>query len=287
MASHMKGTVLIGVAVCVLAVGTADVFAGWWSSGTYKNTSTPGQVAYGLTIELVGQWNVTGCYSDKFSGWGAPYFPATNSQFVYYFGGQVNPGDQVWVGFKLLEQKGPTVQSVGWVDEYEHFFVGIEPVPVLTMDVRLIDFGTLVDGTNMWRRWLGAGFPPEPGDGPGEPLGPITVSDAYYAVTNVERPLESLNDGLLADPAVTWVPLDGCTLNYGETKTFELPPLATPKVLLFRCDAEAGGEVSREYVQFRLPGVPTVSEWGLIILTLLLLTVGTILVARRRRPVAA
>lgn len=34
-------------------------------------------------------------------------------------------------------------------------------------------------------------------------------------------------------------------------------------------------------------GVPTVSEWGLIVLTLLLLTAGTILVARRRRPVAA
>ncbi len=33
--------------------------------------------------------------------------------------------------------------------------------------------------------------------------------------------------------------------------------------------------------------IPTVSEWGLIIMTLLLLTAGTIVIARRRRPAAA
>ena len=35
------------------------------------------------------------------------------------------------------------------------------------------------------------------------------------------------------------------------------------------------------------PPIPTVSEWGLIIMTLLLLTAGTVVFARRRRPAAA
>ena len=36
-----------------------------------------------------------------------------------------------------------------------------------------------------------------------------------------------------------------------------------------------------------LPPIPTVSEWGLIIMTLLALTAGTIVFARRRRPTLA
>ena len=35
------------------------------------------------------------------------------------------------------------------------------------------------------------------------------------------------------------------------------------------------------------PAVPTVSEWGLIVMTLLLLTAGTIVFSRRRRPTLA
>ena len=35
------------------------------------------------------------------------------------------------------------------------------------------------------------------------------------------------------------------------------------------------------------PAIPTVSEWGLIVMTLLALTAGTIVFARRRRPTLA
>lgn len=35
------------------------------------------------------------------------------------------------------------------------------------------------------------------------------------------------------------------------------------------------------------PAIPTVSEWGLIVMTLLALTAGTIVFARRRRPAVA
>ncbi|MCK4343101.1 MAG: IPTL-CTERM sorting domain-containing protein [Phycisphaerae bacterium] len=33
--------------------------------------------------------------------------------------------------------------------------------------------------------------------------------------------------------------------------------------------------------------IPTVSEWGLIVMTLLLLTAGTVVFGRQRRPAAA
>ena len=35
------------------------------------------------------------------------------------------------------------------------------------------------------------------------------------------------------------------------------------------------------------PRIPTVSEWGLIVMTLLCLTIGTIMFGRQRRPAAA
>ncbi|MFH1418380.1 MAG: IPTL-CTERM sorting domain-containing protein [Planctomycetota bacterium] len=57
--------------------------------------------------------------------------------------------------------------------------------------------------------------------------------------------------------------------------------------LLFGSTRTGGYGAKDLYSATRPDAVPTVSEWGLIIMTLLLLTAGTIVFARRRRPAAA
>ncbi|MCP4593025.1 MAG: IPTL-CTERM sorting domain-containing protein [bacterium] len=57
------------------------------------------------------------------------------------------------------------------------------------------------------------------------------------------------------------------------------------------CEA-AGGEFVGDAAPCDLeeycePSIPTVSEWGLILMTLLLLTAGTVVIGRRRRPLPA
>ena len=52
-----------------------------------------------------------------------------------------------------------------------------------------------------------------------------------------------------------------------------------------RLDCEGG--TSCQFFYCTGEAIPTVSEWGLIVLTLLGMTAGTVMFGRRRRPAAA
>ncbi len=73
-----------------------------------------------------------------------------------------------------------------------------------------------------------------------------------------------------------------------DVQTFVAPP-ATGMVVDTNQAIPAGDCVGHSLaaVSFSLPPVPTVSEWGLIVMALLVLTAGAVVLGRRRRPVAA
>ena len=155
----------------------------------------------------------------------------------------------------------------------------------------------------------------------GTVMGQITVSNVHYTVADTQRPLDELTEvlwtchydgtispgescetdagctsssgGNCGPPDITWLPLDGTTLDYDQDKTYYLDEQAHETTVLFRFDA--GGNTpaagrgtwsSRELLQFGVCAIPTVSAWGMVVIAVLVLSAGTILI-RRRRALAA
>ena len=128
-------------------------------------------------------------------------------------------------------------------------------------------------------------------------MGSITGTEVYYAITDHLRDMEDLNEGLFTDPTIDWNPLSGFELGCGQSEFYNIselePDLEDLDVVLFRVEASAGTQSSVEMVQLLVeevtadPAIPTVSEWGLIVITLLMLTAGTVVLGRRRRAAAA
>ncbi len=124
---------------------------------------------------------------------------------------------------------------------------------------------------------------------PGDPLGTIYGRDVQYAVTDYFRPLEDLNDDLFTDGSITWHQLDPFTLeNFGDDNApgYDLGALAQSDIVLFRFyTGPAESETDNyELVQFCLSEtcIPAVSQWGILVIALLLAAGGTIVIRRRR-----
>ena len=89
-----------------------------------------------------------------------------------------------------------------------------------------------------------------------------------------------------------WIPLPGGTVPAHNEVNVAGPHIATGEYLMsYFTEDFAGGSTDNSYTiqeheHQTNPFIPTVSEWGLIIMTLLLLTAGTIIFARRRKVAA-
>jgi hypothetical protein len=90
-----------------------------------------------------------------------------------------------------------------------------------------------------------------------------------------------------------WIPLPAGVVPAHNEVNVVGPPIAAGQYLMsyFTEEFEAGGTDSSYTIQEHEhqvnPFIPTVSEWGLIIMTLLLLTAGTIIFARHRKIATA
>lgn len=284
MTRCIKGMILVGVTVCVLAAGSTNALA-WTVQQRYHNGT--GQTAHDLTKILEGWWTITDAIHDKFASHGVHHHYHNGQWYtvIHWYDGSVEHCQWTWACFDTSNNQQPKVVEVLWTD-LDSDFIG-PAGPAVGVGVDWVAGNTVVTVGHDWASWTGDDYPPEPGDGPGTPHGPITVSNVYYALTDVERPMAQLDEALYTDPSITWVPLSGFGLTYGQANPINLGALPSDRVLLFRCEAAGEGATSQEIIQFRLAVIPTVSEWGLIVLVLLMLTAGTILFAKRRRPVAA
>ena len=126
----------------------------------------------------------------------------------------------------------------------------------------------------------------------GTNLGPIEGKEVHYALPNVLHPPEALSEDVFDAPGIQWEPLDPFALaNTADTKVYPLGEIARGHPLLFRFYSEdPPDEGVRDYEILRIcvldMCIPTVSEWGMVVIALLILGAGTVVI-RRRRAMAA
>jgi hypothetical protein len=120
----------------------------------------------------------------------------------------------------------------------------------------------------------------------------ITISNVHYAVIMAPVPLDHLN-AQNAWLAAEFEPLPGGTsfnVPFGESVSLPIPGTVN-SALVVRYEVSAVGSPADviDFMQFVPDGppIPTVSQWGLIAMAGLLLTVGAIVIVRHRRRVAA
>lgn len=153
-----------------------------------------------------------------------------------------------------------------------------EPVPFVRIDD--VFNMTVEHGAQEWT---------DPDGPPGPALGTIYGDDVQYAIADYFLPLEDLNEELFT--SISWTDMNGCDFelaSLGVTASCDLGAIDENDVVLFRFYTGPSGTDNYELVQFRLGelNIPTVSEWGLVAMTLLGLTAGTIVFMRRRAMAA-
>jgi hypothetical protein len=255
-----------------------------------KCTNTTGQPAHDLTKIVLGQSAVTSAITNQL---GTPSIVNFDGVSIIHWGpggtpvSSTPPNNWVWGCFNAATQ--PNLIAAYWTNASGQF-IGLAAVEV-TFHYRWDGGHGVLTAEHTWHSWVGTGYPPAPSDHIGPPLGPITGTNVYWAATDHLRPLTELNDALYTDPSLTWAPLDDFSLlGSGATQDYTLsgPGLDSASFLLLRFVA-AGEGLSTPTIQqipLAVHAIPTVSQWGLIILTLLLLASGIFVVYRRRLPAA-
>lgn len=121
----------------------------------------------------------------------------------------------------------------------------------------------------------------------------MDICDFSFAFVGAPLPLAELTWN---NPAIPWTSLPWCGTipPAGDLFLGSIPRTTSDPYLIIQCSVNFSGDppanAGHIIVQREVPlpdGIPTLSEWGLIVLTLLLLTAATVVLGRRRRPVAA
>ncbi|MHC4567467.1 MAG: IPTL-CTERM sorting domain-containing protein [Planctomycetota bacterium] len=254
-------------------------------------TNTTGQTAYDLTKIIEGEHSITSVIHDKFNSHTVAHHNIDGREFtsIHFYNGQVADGDWTWACFSAGGTK-PKVVGAFWTTEGGDI---IGPAgPAFTVAPGSGASNTVVEVGNTWLSWRGTRWDPNdgpsPGDGPGDPYGLIDGTVSFTTVSS-RQSLAALTDNFI--DTASWTELGTFALDYGATQSFRLPGVSAGDIVVFRVDAGSnatGTDLSSiEMIQYDVEeGIPTVSEWGLIVMALLLLTAGTIVIVRRRRRVA-
>ena len=130
------------------------------------------------------------------------------------------------------------------------------------------------------------------------PYRSATISDIHYAYSDEQIDPDSLNleNEYLNDVLLQYLP-GNYTIGPGDSVTVDLPLPENEDVWIivrYNCNAPGlpGSEGDTDstdcvdFVEWRsTANIPTLSEWGLIILALLLLAIGTVALVRRRKAI--
>lgn len=200
-------------------------------------------------------------------------------------GTPVPPDGWVWACFNVSGQPKPA--NAFWTDQNGNI-IGMAAVEVTASGERDEQGNVWVRVGHSWIEWTGRRWPPSTGDALGAPLGPITGTDVYYAITNVRRSLEELNEARYDDPDIKWERLADFRLTSGgDPASYNLGRLSNRDFVLLRFVATAERIRTETIHQFQPPSeIPTVSQWGLIIMAVLLVSAGAIVIRRRQRIAA-
>lgn len=120
----------------------------------------------------------------------------------------------------------------------------------------------------------------------------ITISNIQYTLLDSEIDPNQLN-AENPDLVGLFQPLEGgdsFSLDFGQSQTLLIPgnvPEESAVVLRYEISAVGSAAQTIDFVQFVAPpDIPTVSQWGLIVMAALLVLAGTIVIVRRRRVAA-
>ena len=230
-------------------------------SQKYHNNT--GQTAYDLTKIINGWWYIDTANADNFQEYDMEYtyngFTLNPLTIIHWENGQVAPGDSTWAHFRTIDTRRKlSVHCAFWTDQYGDR-IREEPNPVLPVAtanlykpspiISLDGNDIAMEVSNHWRDWTGDGWPIEEGDSLGDPMGTISGTEVFYAITDVERPMEELNGDLITDPSITWLPLSDFVLDYLDTVSYDLGYHEDDDVVLFRFEASGEGQSSAEIVQ--------------------------------------
>ena len=122
-------------------------------------------------------------------------------------------------------------------------------------------------------------------------LGPAPISSGIVVVTTSEVAMSNASTpGEVAYIGSQPIPMTEGTALWEYEGTYQLT--GNPEGII-SCNTVIAGQYTMDVDAGLLSGVmtanciPTISEWGLIVMTVLCLTAGTIMYGRRRRPAAA
>jgi hypothetical protein len=279
--ANQKRRLLQAMAVTVLVVGfSTSAFA--WNVQEHL-TNLTGQNVNDLTKIVISAGGVTDAITNDF---GAP----TISNGILYDsihwgpGADLPPGGTTFGCFNV-DTAGPVLATSFWTND--GVIVGLAGVEVTVVeDLSGGGGGDLIlDISNDWVHWGGTVWPAELGDDFGPPVGPIALTDVFYAYVNISRPMEELNADLNTDPSITWQPLPNMNLGSGAQDTFDLG-IPQDDVVLFRFVAAGAGLSTPTIHQFGEPVVPVMSPWATGLMLVVLTTMGMLALFVRRHATA-
>lgn len=210
-------------------------------------TNHTGQIAYDLTKILPGSWLITEAIHDKFQSHTVLNFGAYT--IIHWFNGQVASGAQTAACFNVMGPFNPPVAAVFWTNQYGQI-IGQAGAPVYISGRLNLAGNLIVDVNNSWREWTGTMYPPEAGDGIGNPVGPIDAQ-VYYAVAADRYELEEMDPCFVAQ--TDWTEVDpALTLAEEETRTYDLGQFNLEDVIVLRVDTLGNDLPGREMAQIRI-----------------------------------
>lgn len=259
----------IGLGMAVVMLWSCSAFA-WNNQEHYQNKT--GQTAYGLTKILAGTHSITDAIHTTFSN--HTVIHSLGKTIISWSGGTVPNNGSASVCFETKSGHKAPVVCVYWTDESGNM-IGSIPVmgsyPQASLRTVSGPGGPTVVATVTNAASQCGGTPQ-----------PIELSDIGYAFEDREPyTMEELNCDLGG-----WTPTDPavCTLKVGLSKDFDLGTYTRGNLVRFMYRATVGtAQLDCEIVQSTVPLVPALTEWGLLVLAVLVLASGVWVVIQRKR----
>jgi len=265
------------------AVADVDIY-----QETYRNTT--GQTAYGLVKRIEGNVPIVDAIHDAFEGHLVVHDPTDEWTVLHFgYGGSVPNGETTKACFITDRPRAVNVYSAVWWGPGMEGYIGEAGPPVSSNVNNERDGSTRAELSNDWHACDCQGDPLDPNECRGEPHGPITITEANFAVIDEPLRMEALDRELLDQHNIPWQALDGPTiLNHGETGSYNLGQLTPGDVVLLSFTVSGDGQTSEQMLQFKVPraAIPALYQWGLIIMAVLLVTAGVVVILRKRRATA-
>jgi hypothetical protein len=283
---------IVVAAALILAMGSA---AFSWDKNQYPKNTYPFAM-HDLLKLIEGKHVITEIYTGgpfKQARWGYCESAGQDYTWIYWYGGTVEPGDTACCCFST--QSGRIAYTV-YSYWSRHVRGTVENYPAAPEAGVSIEFDHELNASvqlrNDWTRWEGADT--LQACNLGDDFDNIAVGNLYYAVTDYAYGLDDLNAGLW-DPEspLTWFNLDD-DFDLAPADSVVRPlanigPNEAAHWLLVRYEVESivnDTDTLSSYVVFQkrlVDEIPALTEWGLLVLAIMVLASGVWVFRQRRR----